>query len=46
MGCVVFVFLLEKKEKKKGDIYIYIYMLLMKYTLCEKYLHENSQSNY
>lgn len=45
MGCVVFVFLLEKKkEKKKG--YIYIYMLLMKYTLYEKYLHENSQSNY
>lgn len=44
MGCVVFVFLLEKKREKKREMYIY--MLLMKYTLCEKYLHENSQSNY
>lgn len=58
MGCVVSAFFLgkKKKEKKKEDIYIYrikkysvkiyIYLLLMKYMLCGKYLHENSQSNY
>lgn len=58
MGCVVSVFFLGKKKEKKKEDYMFrikkysvknnicIYLLLMKYMLCEKYLHENSQSTY